>query len=68
MTLSTAIRHHRPALMRGPMDGAGHDVPAFTGAEFFRFAPRLRPWTGPSSASCRATPEVFTPPAAQAIL
>jgi len=60
MTLSTAARDHRPALMRGPTDRESHDAPAFTGADVFRFAARLRPWISASSASCRTTPEVIT--------
>lgn len=51
MTLSTAVRDHRLALMRGLMDREGYDALAFTGADFFQFATNfatdVQPWERP---------------------
>lgn len=51
MTLSTAVRDHRLALMRGLMDREGYDALAFTSADFFQFATNfatdVQPWERP---------------------
>ncbi|TCH97551.1 aminopeptidase P family protein [Roseococcus sp. SYP-B2431] len=51
MTLSTAVRDHRLALMRRLMDREGYDALAFTGADFFQFATNfatdVQPWERP---------------------
>ncbi|WP_424813506.1 M24 family metallopeptidase [Roseococcus sp. YIM B11640] len=51
MTLSTAVRDHRHAMMRELMDREGYDALAFTGADFFQFATNfatdVQPWERP---------------------